>query len=96
MKTTTLHIDGQSFFLDPELDTASLRAEILAGSENAAFVEFSALGRGEVSVLVSPRTSARFEIADIAVDSGGHDPEHVDGSSADSDADADGGAAAHG
>jgi hypothetical protein len=85
MKTTTLHIDGQSFFLDPELDTTSLRAEILAGSENAAFVEFSALGRGEVSVLVSPRTSARFEIADIALDSGGHDSEHVDGGSTDAD-----------
>jgi hypothetical protein len=94
MKTTTLHIDGQSFFLDPELDTTSLRAEILAGSENAAFVEFAALGRGEVSVLVSPRTSARFEIADIALDSGGHDPEHVDGGP--DDTDADGSATAHG
>ncbi|WP_156463410.1 hypothetical protein [Frigoribacterium sp. Leaf172] len=79
MRTTTLHIDGQSFFLDPELDTTSLRAEILAGSANAAFVEFSALGRGEVSVLVSPRTSARFEIADIQLDFGDDDPEHGDG-----------------
>jgi hypothetical protein len=60
--TTTLHIGTQEFAIDAAQDTDLLPAEILAGSRESAYVHFTAQGRGDVSVLMTPGMSARFEV----------------------------------
>lgn len=68
MKTTTLRIDEQLFFLEPDQDTTTLRADILATSRATSFVHFAAIGHGDVSILMSPGMSARFEVTDTSED----------------------------
>jgi hypothetical protein len=68
MMTTTLRIDNQFFYVDADQDTDRLRADVLAGSREPAYVHFSAQGRGTMSVLMSPGMSAQFEVRDSADD----------------------------
>lgn len=63
MKITRLQIDGQVFYLDDAQDVDALEAEIVeAASARAAFVRFDTVGRGRVSVLVTPHLGVRFEV----------------------------------
>jgi hypothetical protein len=63
MRVAKLRIDGQEFYLPPEVDVAALREQLLAAvTGRPAFVEFRSVGRGEVSVLVTQQVPIRFEI----------------------------------
>lgn len=65
MKITKLQIDGQTFYLNDTQDVDALQQQIVdAASAQAAFVHFSTVGRGEVSVLVTPFLGVRFEVQD--------------------------------
>jgi hypothetical protein len=68
MMTNTLRINNQFFYVDADQDTDRLRADVLAGSRETAWVHFSAQGRGTMSVLMSPGMSAQFEVRDSADD----------------------------
>jgi hypothetical protein len=66
MKTTKLRIDGQFFHVEPDEDTELLSARILeAARTQAEWVTFRAVRHGEVTVLVAPGMSARFEVREI-------------------------------
>jgi hypothetical protein len=57
-----LRVDGQMFILEPGQDVAGLEEEILeAVRGGAGFVRFGTVGRGLVSVLVTPKIGVRFE-----------------------------------
>ena len=58
MIVSTLHLDGQQYQLDPSVDVAALKQQVVAAAgAGAAFVDFSTLGHGLVSALVTDRTS---------------------------------------
>jgi hypothetical protein len=57
-----LRVDGQMFILEPGQDVAGLEQEILeAVRSGAGFVRFETVGRGLVSVLITPKIGVRFE-----------------------------------
>lgn len=65
MRVTKLRIDGQFFYLDHEQNIPALKAEILESAiKGPRFIDFTAIGHGEVSVLMMPSLGARFEIQD--------------------------------
>jgi hypothetical protein len=67
MRITRLRIDGQEFYLPPELDLAALQQQLLdAVRGEAAFVTFPSVGHGEVSVLVTAHVPVRFEVEELA------------------------------
>lgn len=62
-----LLIDSHVFRLDPDENVTALKAAILrAARRRAAFVVFTPVGSGPVSVLVTPHTPVRFEVEDPA------------------------------
>jgi hypothetical protein len=62
MKISKLRVDGQMFILEPGQDVARLQEQILgAVGGGAGFVQFETVGRGTVSVLVTPYVGVRFE-----------------------------------
>jgi hypothetical protein len=62
VKVTKLRIDGQAFYLPPDTDLIALQEQILeAVRGRAAFVSFSPVGHGDISVLVTPSIPIRFE-----------------------------------
>jgi len=57
-----LQLDGQQFFLDAAQDLPGLKAQILTAARGVAdFIVFTPVGHGEVSVLMTPTTTVRFE-----------------------------------
>jgi hypothetical protein len=63
--TTSIRIDGQIFRLPEEQDVAELKASIVdAVSGPSRFVDFDSVGHGGVSVLVTERSTVRFEVRD--------------------------------
>lgn len=63
MKITKLRIDGQFFYLAEDQDTDALKRDIVAAvTTGPRFIEFTAIGHGEVSALMMPSLGARFEI----------------------------------
>jgi len=63
MQIIKLRIDGQFFYLENGQDTDALKREIIAAvTTGAGFVDFIAIGHGQVSVLVTPSFGARFEV----------------------------------
>jgi hypothetical protein len=61
--TTSIRIDGQRYQLADEEDVAGLQARIVdAVTGGSRFVDFTAGGHVGVSVLVTPRSAARFEV----------------------------------
>jgi hypothetical protein len=63
VQITKLRIDSQMYYLDSGQDIPRLKTEIVAAATaGAAFLDFTAVGHGEVSVLMTPRLSARFEV----------------------------------
>ena len=63
MKINKLRIDGQMFYLEPDQDVAELKQQILASARGVAeFIDFSPVGHGQISVLMSPSTPVRFEL----------------------------------
>jgi hypothetical protein len=62
VKITRLRVDGQEFYLPPELDVAALQQQILdAVRVEAAFITFRPVGHGDISVLITPHIPVRFE-----------------------------------
>jgi hypothetical protein len=62
MLITTLHIDDQTFFLEPDEHVESLKRRILDMVRGAAgFLVFSPIGHGVVSVMMTPTTQVRLE-----------------------------------
>ncbi|MBD8703950.1 hypothetical protein SOM11_13475 [Frigoribacterium sp. CFBP9039] len=82
MRITRLRIDGQFFHLDEDQDTATLKREIIAAaSAGPRFIDFTAIGHGEVSVLMTPQMGARFEVLERSqeeIDEWNHNPPVVD------------------
>ena len=79
MLHTSLRIDGSTFRLDAAQDVDALKSQILVAVGGAPrFVDFVAVGRGEVSVLIGPRTTVAFVVAELAAD---EDAEELSGSS---------------
>ena len=69
MKITKLRIDGQFFYLDDDQDTAALKREIVAAvTAGPRFIDFTAIGHGEVSVLMTAHIGARFEVLERSQD----------------------------
>jgi len=63
MDIMKLRIDGQMFYLPADLDLENLKAEILSAVTGApAFITFRPTGYGEVTVLITPTISVRFEV----------------------------------
>jgi hypothetical protein len=62
MIVTALRINTQMYFLDQQENIPALTQRILASAGGTAgFVTFTPVGRGPVSVLVTPHTSVQFE-----------------------------------
>lgn len=69
MRITKLRIDGQFFYLDEDQDTEALKREIVAAvSAGPRFIDFAAIGHGEVSVLMTAAIGARFEVLERTQD----------------------------
>jgi hypothetical protein len=65
MRIVKLRIDGQEFYLPGDADVAALKAQILTAIKSSGdFIDFEPIGRGVVSVLVTPHLKARIEIQD--------------------------------
>jgi hypothetical protein len=65
MQIVKARVDGQIFILAAGYDIAELKASIvLAAREGADFVEFSTVGHGLVSVLITSTIPVRFETID--------------------------------
>jgi hypothetical protein len=65
VRIVKLRIDGQEFYLPGDVDVDMIRAQILDAIKGpGAFVHFQPIGRGEVSVLMTPHVKARIEIQD--------------------------------
>lgn len=63
MNITKLRIDGQFFYLDTSADVPALKELILAAAtDGPRFIDFTAIGHGEVSVLMTPHLGVRFEV----------------------------------
>ncbi|WP_374946270.1 hypothetical protein [Agreia sp.] len=63
MKINKVRIDGQVFFLDPEQDLDTLKADVVAAARSGAdLVEFKIVGAGTLFVLVTPTIGVRFEV----------------------------------
>jgi hypothetical protein len=65
VKVTKLRIDGQFFHIEPTQDTDLLRLDVMAASIKTSYVHFAAVGHGDVSVLMAPGMSARFEVREV-------------------------------
>jgi hypothetical protein len=71
MLVTHLRIDGQIFILPIETDVSALKERILATARaGLGFVDFTARGHGDVSVLMTPSVPVRFEVVDVPGDEG--------------------------
>jgi hypothetical protein len=70
MKINKVHVDGQSFILAAEEDVPALKALILTSLQGSgsAFVDFESVGRGLISVLITPSLPVRFEVIDRTED----------------------------
>jgi hypothetical protein len=65
MKIIKLRIDGQFFYLESDQNVPALKRELVAAvTTGARFVDFTAIGHGEISVLMTPVLGARFEVQD--------------------------------
>ena len=63
MKVVQLHIDGKSYFLNPDHDVRALQQEMIAAASGTpAFITFHPVGNIEVAALMSPHTALRFEV----------------------------------
>ena len=77
MLHTSLRIDGCAYRLDVDQDVVVLKSAILEAAGGAPrFLDFAAIGRGEVSVLVGPRTTVEFVVSELVEDD---DPEPLPG-----------------
>jgi hypothetical protein len=63
MKINKVHVDGQTFVLAADEDVAGLKAQIISACQGgkSAFVDFESVGRGLISVLITPNLPVRFE-----------------------------------
>ena len=62
MQITKLRIDGQFFYLEADQDTEAIKRDIIAAvTAGPQFIDFTAIGHGQVSVLMMPTLGARFE-----------------------------------
>ncbi|MBM7026700.1 hypothetical protein [Clavibacter zhangzhiyongii] len=69
MLHTSLRVDGRTFRLDADQDVAVLKSVILEAAGGApCFLDFTAIGRGDVSVLIGPGTTVEFVVAEAAED----------------------------
>jgi hypothetical protein len=67
MKTSKSHIDGQMFLLEPGEDVVEIKRQIVEAARNGAdFVDFVTIGRGTISVLITPNLPVRFEVVEEA------------------------------
>jgi hypothetical protein len=65
MKTSKSHIDGQMFILQPGEDVVELKRKIVEAARHGAdFVDFVTIGRGTISVLITPNLPVRFEVVE--------------------------------
>ena len=66
MKINQVHVDGQTFILASDENVPALKELILTSlrSTGSAFVDFRTVGRGLISVLITPSLPVRFEILD--------------------------------
>ncbi|MCU1482912.1 MAG: hypothetical protein JWQ19_3698 [Subtercola sp.] len=65
MQINKVHVDGQTFILTAAQGVADLKQQILAALQpGAGFVEFTTVGRGLVSILITPHLPVRFETVD--------------------------------
>lgn len=82
MNIIQARIDGQRFFLSEDHDLTALKQQIVtAVREGADFVEFESIGRGSISVLITPTIPVRFETisrTDEQVDEWEHNPPPID------------------
>ena len=63
MQINKLRIDGHMFYLNPTQNVPELKDQILASARGVAeFIDFSPIGFGEISVLMTPTTPVRFEL----------------------------------
>ena len=63
MKIIKMRIDGQQFYLAPDLDLAALKKQLLDSARDVAeFVDFQPIGHGVMSVLMTPQTPVRLEV----------------------------------
>lgn len=63
MKVIKLRVDGQEFYLPPEVDVDALQQQILDAAAGApAFIRFRPHGHGDVAVLVTAHIPVRFEV----------------------------------
>ena len=66
MQVTKVRIDGQFFILDDTQQVDALKDEIVqAVRAGGDFVDFSTIGRGLVSVLVSNTLAVRFQTIEL-------------------------------
>ena len=62
MLINKLHIDSQTFYLEPDEDVDALKRQMLETARGIAdFIVFRPIGLGKVSVLMTQNTPARFE-----------------------------------
>jgi hypothetical protein len=65
VRIVKLRVDGHEFYLPGDVDVDAIRKQILDAIKGpGAFVHFQPIGRGEVSVLMTPHGKARIEIQD--------------------------------
>ncbi|GAA4682499.1 hypothetical protein [Frondihabitans cladoniiphilus] len=63
MQINKLRIDGHLLYLEPSQNVAQLKEQILASARGVAeFIDFSPVGFGQISVLMTPTTPVRFEL----------------------------------
>jgi hypothetical protein len=85
MKTSKSHIDGQMFILEPGEDIVELKRQIVEAARNGAdFVDFQTIGRGTISVLITPNLPVRFEVVEESAEQFAaweQNPPSIDGNS---------------
>jgi hypothetical protein len=83
MQIIKARVDGQVLLLTAATDVDALKSSIVqAVRQGADFVEFDTVGRGLVSVLITPTVPVRFEILERSqeqVDDWAENPPSIDG-----------------
>ncbi|WP_238439514.1 hypothetical protein [Microbacterium sp. JZ31] len=68
MVRTELSINGRSFYLAQGQDIAHLKRRIEAGAHSAAFVDFTIVGNGPVSVLITSSSEVVLSVETVQFD----------------------------